>query len=332
MTAPKKCEHCGANLDAGETCTCQNDTAVTAETTAVTGSMEFVMGKSLEALPQTIDFNFEQLKAGLSASLTTYTGLVVTEDSIKSAKEDRAKLNKLREALETKRKEVKKQCMAPYNDFEAKVKELVGLIDKPIAAIDGQLQQFEEIRRNDKYAAVLAVYEETVGVLRGILPFEKVWRDEWYNTGVSMKKIRDAIVSLESKVASDLDVLSTVESEFADAVKVKYLEAFDLNAALTERKRLQDEAEKLRQYNARKEAFEKLEAAAPPKPEEPAEDPPSADCADGTPASAPEAPAAPEAPEGVKVYRLRFECGVTMDQASALSAWLKANNIEYRRI
>ena len=43
--------------------------------------------------------------------------------------------DKLREALETKRKEVKKECMAPYTDFEGKVKELVGLIDKPLSLI-----------------------------------------------------------------------------------------------------------------------------------------------------------------------------------------------------
>ena len=103
-------------------------------------SMEFVMGNSLETLPKTIDFNFEELKGQLAESLALYTGLVVTEDGIKGAKEDRAKLNKLREALENKRKEVKRECMAPYTDFEAKVKELVGLIDQPIAAIDAQLK------------------------------------------------------------------------------------------------------------------------------------------------------------------------------------------------
>ena len=117
-------------------------------------SMEFVMGNSLEALPKTIDFNFEELKTQLASSLELYTGLVVTEDGIKSAKEDRAKLNKLREALETKRKEVKKECMAPYTDFEGKVKELVGLIDKPIAAIDGQLKGYEDKRRSEKREAV----------------------------------------------------------------------------------------------------------------------------------------------------------------------------------
>ena len=132
-------------------------------------SMEFVMGNSLETLPKTIDFNFEELKGQLAESLALYTGLVVTEDGIKGAKEDRAKLNKLREALENKRKEVKRECMAPYTDFEAKVKELVGLIDQPIAAIDAQLKavidrtvaRWLEVKNKDFYYIVTMADEDT---------------------------------------------------------------------------------------------------------------------------------------------------------------------------
>ncbi len=322
MTAPRICDRCGAALDAGETCDCKEGDTM---------SMEFVMGNSLEALPKTIDFNFEELKSQLAESLSLYTGLVVTEDSIKAAKEDRAKLNKLREALDTKRKEVKKECMAPYNDFEAKVKELLGLIDKPVAAIDGQLKEFEEKRRAAKRADILAIYEETVGELRPLLPFDKLWRDEWYNTGVSMKKIREAIISAEDKAASDLEVLSTVESEFAEAVKLKYLEALDLNAALTERARLQERAAKLREY----EEQQRARAANLPEAERAAA---SARGAEQTPdpaASAEQAgtwePGGGEAVEET-VYLLRFECQVTRGQAAELAAWLKARNISYRRI
>lgn len=317
MTAPRICDRCGAALDAGEACDCtkEDDTV----------SMEFVMGNSLEALPKTIDFNFEELKAQLAESLTLYTGLVVTEDGIKGAKEDRAKLNKLREALEAKRKEVKKECMAPYTDFEAKVKELVGLIDKPIAAIDGQLKAFEEQRRCAKRADVEAIYEETIGELRSLLPFERLWRDEWYNTGVSMKKIREAIVAAEDKAASDLEVLSTVESEFAEAVKLKYLETMDLNAALMERSRLQERAARLREYE------EQRARAAANVPEEALAEA----CAQGaeqaeTPAQ--NGDAANTAGTEEQVYLLRFECQVTRAQAAELAAWLKARNISYRRI
>ena len=225
-------------------------------------SMEFVMGNSLETLPKTIDFNFEELKGQLAESLALYTGLVVTEDGIKGAKEDRAKLNKLREALENKRKEVKRECMAPYTDFEAKVKELVGLIDQPIAAIDAQLKEYEEKRRADKRAAILEIYEETVGELRALLPFEKLWQDTWYNTSVTMKKVREAIVAAEDKAASDLEVLATVESEFAEAVKIKYLEHLDLNEALMERSRLQERAKRLREYEAAAEEKRRQVVAA----------------------------------------------------------------------
>lgn len=142
--------------------------------------------------------------------------------------------------------------MTPYTDFEAKVKELVGLIDQPIAAIDAQLKEYEEKRRADKRAAILEIYEETVGELRALLPFEKLWQDTWYNTSVTMKKVREAIVAAEDKAASDLEVLATVESEFAEAVKIKYLEHLDLNEALMERSRLQERAKRLREYEAQR--------------------------------------------------------------------------------
>ena len=225
-------------------------------------TLEFVMQTDLStALPAVLEFNYDTLKSALADRMDLYRGLVVTEDGIKAAKQDRADLNKLREAIDAKRKEVKKACLAPYNNFEARVKELTALVDAPIAAIDKQLQQYEEQRRATKRADVQAIYEETVGELRSLLPFDKLWRDEWYNTSWSMKKIREAIVAAEGKAASDLEVLSTVESEFIEAVKLKYLEALDLNAALAERARLQERAAKLRQYEEQQRQAQENTAA-----------------------------------------------------------------------
>lgn len=286
-------------------------------------NMEFVMRTDLETLPKTIDFNFDQLKEQLKASLEMYTGMVVTEDGIKGAKEDRARLNKLRDALESKRKEVKKECMAPYNDFEAKVKELVQLVDQPIGAIDVQLREFEERRRAEKRSAVLAVYEEAVGELRELLPFDRVWQDGWYNKYATMKKIREEIDAAVKKAASDLEVLSTVESEFAEAVKLKYLERLDLNEALAERARLQERARKLREY----EEQQKRAAEAREEPVQPADQEATQEPA-GPEKTTQEAAEAREE----KVYLLRFECQLTWNQAAELAAWFKSKNINYRRI
>lgn len=286
-------------------------------------TLEFVMQTDLStALPAVLEFNFEDLKKALAERMELYRGLVVTEDGIKAAKQDRADLNKLREAIEAKRKEVKKACMAPYTEFEGRVKELVQLVDAPIAAIDGQLKEYEEKRRAEKRAEIAAIYEETVGELKGILPFERLWRDEWYNTAWSMKKIREAIVAAEGKTASDLEVLSTVESEFAEAVRLKYLEALDLNAALAERARLQERAAKLREYEEQRRRAAEAEAASAPEAER----------AEAAAKYAGQAEAAPATGAEETVYLLRFECQLTRSQAMELSAWLKDRNISYRRI
>ena len=286
-------------------------------------TLEFVMQTDLAtALPAVLEFNFEDLKKALAERMELYRGLVVTEDGIKAAKQDRADLNKLREAVEAKRKEVKKACMAPYTEFEGRVRELVQLVDAPIAAIDGQLKEYEEKRRADKRAEIAAIYEETVGELKGILPFERLWRDEWYNTAWSMKKIREAIVAAEGKTASDLEVLSTVESEFAEAVRLKYLEALDLNAALAERARLQERAAKLREYEEQRRRAAEAEAASVPEAER----------AEAAAKYAGQAEAAPATGAEETVYLLRFECQLTRSQAMELSAWLKDRNISYRRI
>ena len=296
-------------------------------------TLEFVMQTDLAtALPAVLEFNFEDLKKALAERMELYRGLVVTEDGIKAAKQDRADLNKLREAIEAKRKEVKKACMAPYTEFEGRVKKLVQLVDAPIAAIDGQLKEYEEKRRADKRAEIAAIYEETVGELKGILPFERLWRDEWYNTAWSMKKIREAIVAAEGKTASDLEVLSTVESEFAEAVRLKYLEALDLNAALAERARLQERAAKLREYEEQRRRAAEAEAASVPEAEQAEAAAKDAGQAEAAAKDAGQAEAAPATGAEETVYLLRFECQLTRSQAAELSAFLKARNISYRRI
>ena len=80
-----------------------------------------------------IEFNFDQLKEEISVQLKRYTNMVVTEETIKLAKEDKAELNKLMKALDTRRKEVKKECMEPYEAFASKVKELTDLIADSMA-------------------------------------------------------------------------------------------------------------------------------------------------------------------------------------------------------
>jgi len=56
--------------------------------------MELKMDKY--QLPEKISFNFEELKAELTAKVQMYETLVYTDDQIVEAKKDRANLNRLK--------------------------------------------------------------------------------------------------------------------------------------------------------------------------------------------------------------------------------------------
>lgn len=52
-----------------------------------------------KALPQSIAFNFEEVKTWLTENLASYKSMVVTEDEIGAAKADKAKISKLSKTI-----------------------------------------------------------------------------------------------------------------------------------------------------------------------------------------------------------------------------------------
>ena len=94
--------------------------------------------------------NFEELKNELTERTEKYKNLVYTDEQISLAKADRASLRKLVDALDSRRKEYKKHCLKPYEDFEKAVKTLTGIINEPIGLIDKQVKAFESLKKEEK--------------------------------------------------------------------------------------------------------------------------------------------------------------------------------------
>jgi len=170
-------------------------------------------------IPELIKFNNEELIKELTEKLGHYNSLTYTDTEIKTAKTDRATLNKFKVAIETRRKEIKSQCMVPYNDFEAKVKQITHLIEQPILAIDTQVKTYEQKVKTEKRAEIIAFYNETVGELAELVPIEKVWVEKWLNVAENMKNVKEDIDLVLTKVRNDLEVIGGLESEFELQVK-----------------------------------------------------------------------------------------------------------------
>lgn len=289
--------------------------------------LEMRMTTDLAAtLPQEIGFNFEELKGELTQRLEHYNNLVVTEDAIKEAKDDRANLRKLKEAIETRRKEVKKQCEQPYRAFEAQVKELTSLIDKPVAAIDGQIRAFEEQQKKDKYNEVAAAYAEIVPEnLRDIIPLDRILDQRWLNKTTSMKSIRETLDNKAKRVNVDMALIDGVNPKYMAAVRTMYINTLDITAAMNHQDELMEAEARFRaQEEARQQRMAQAAARLGQIPAA-EEKPPVA-------AQEPVREPAPQPSVSEKLYPLTLAFQLTKAQAAALKQFLTDNNINYQKI
>lgn len=280
------------------------------------------------ALPAEIGFNFDELKTELAERLEHYNNLVVTEDGIKEAKDDRAKLNKLRAAIDTRRKDIKKEYLKPYSEFESKIKELTVLIDEPIKAIDMQLETYEERRKEAKMEKIQEAYEDIIPEeFKGILPLPKIFDDSWLNKTAAMKKVKEDLQAIAKRTTTDMRVIDGVEEEHRTAVKARYIATLDIEAAMEELDRLKEAQEAFRAREEAKKRAEEERIAREAKRAAEAKTEPQAQHLKIETKENVEIPIEQE-----RRYVLRLEFNVTRDQAIALRNFIDQNNIEYTKI
>lgn len=149
---------------------------------------------------QKIDFNYEELKQSIKASLEKYDNLLYTDDQMKAAKTDRANLNNFIKALDAKRKEVKEKCLAPYAEFEAKIKELQALVEEPVLRIDNQIKTYENGKKAEKKTKLLCYYKENAGEIADLVDFEQIFEERWLNSSASLscvcKEVDAAVIKI----------------------------------------------------------------------------------------------------------------------------------------
>lgn len=208
--------------------------------------MELII-KEME-LPAAIEFNFEELKQELAEVLSFYDGLVYTPDQLKEAKSDRAKLNKLKKALNDERIRREREYMKPFNDFKAKVSEIIAMIDQPVAVIDEQVKAFEQAQKEQKRREIekaffYAKVDEEFGLdnLDAIdfLTLEQIFDTKWLNSSVSIESIAEEIKSKIRRILIDLQTLSGLP-EFGFEARQVYVRTLDLTQAIAEGKQIAD--------------------------------------------------------------------------------------------
>lgn len=219
-----------------------------------------------------IQFNHEELKKVIEEKIVAYNNAVYTEDDIKNAKEDRANLNKLKTAIDDKRKEIKKEVMKPYDEFEVKAKEIMAIIEQPILKIDNTVKEFEVKLKEEKRIKIIEIYNETFEeVNKNMVSLEKIFDDKWLNASVTIKSITEDIAEINNNINVAVNTLKLLNSEYENTMLATYYRTLDLSKAISEGNLLAEQEKKMKENNIIKEkvvepvipGIEKLEEVIP---------------------------------------------------------------------
>ena len=90
----------------------------------------------VQQTPGTVTWNYEDLKKAITNALEVYKTTEYDDSNIGQAKKDRAMLNNLSKSVNARKIEIKKKCLEPYELIETQAKELMAIIQEPIAVID----------------------------------------------------------------------------------------------------------------------------------------------------------------------------------------------------
>ena len=274
-----------------------------------------------------IKWNNEELKAAIAEKMEEYKGLVFTEETISEEKKDRANLNKLRGAIDDERKRVKKLCMEPCNRFEKEVKEVLALVDEQISAIDVQIKEVEQIRKEEKRKAVQELFE-SIGFQK-FVTLEMIWDEKWLNASVALSKVENQMKETMYRIGEEVGTISRLPEFSFEAMEV-YKKTLDLTQAIKKGQELADIQKRKEEALARQKAEEERRKAEEADTGKESENPEEAADTHDAPKKAEENDYTRVVSE--PVMRIDFRVWGTKEQILALRDYMKQNNLKFGKV
>lgn len=192
--------------------------------------MELVISK---IVPAQIESNINQLEQFMLEVKEKYTGLVYTEDTIKTAKEQRAVLNKLEKGIAEVRKKAEKDSKIEIEEFIGKLKEAEKEIKLLSGDIDVQVKSFEEKERKNKYIEINELIDSKFinhEDLKDFLNLSIKWTNKTYSKTMIDEELEVQFKELSKKKEFITDKLKEVNETLVTTLlfqEFKYLIGFD---------------------------------------------------------------------------------------------------------
>lgn len=275
--------------------------------------IEFVVEDFTKNLPEIIS-NCKNLQAWAQERTELDRSLVLqTEEDFEQARTRCATLNKIKEQVDAKRKEVKKLYTQPYDVFEAEIKKVINTLQtardnlwNQITVAENEIKQKKENEYKEYWAS------------KGITErkWEQIADKRWLNKGMSADNVKKSIDEIADSIKSDVETIKSLGSPFEVELLAYYERGYALGDVVKHNTDLQ----------ARQKALEAAKVAAQ-----------SSNRPEPSGATAPEKPVPSEAEtdnwqieDAVKV--VDFRIWATAEQLKKLRAFLVSCQIKYGRV
>lgn len=308
----------------------------------MSGMVEFRITSDLQEIrKQAITTNYPEVKAWVDGVAEQYRSIVVTEDGVQAAKQDRANLRKLQANIDQVRKECRAAALAVSAETEANCKELVATLETAVQNLDTQAKAFETQRKEEKEAR-LKTYFERENELHNTdtyLTWEGVLDPKWLNATASEDAAKKAIDAIITNTVNGIAAIVSLQSPFEVELLDHYRETQDVtavlqkNARLLEMKKAQEEREKASREaaEAKRLAAEAAQNVAAEEPAAPESDTGAADAADTAEPQTVSFATEVDEPQEV-LYTVDFRAHGTAAQLNGLKAYMKEHGIRFGRV
>lgn len=210
----------------------------------------------------TLESNAEAIQAFVNDKLKEYTPSNYVGKT-EEAKADRAVLNAAEKTLNSKRLELERQYMEPFNKFKGIISDTCRAIKQASAELDAIVKGEEEREKTEKFEEIQKYWDSTGFSLFDI---SKVFNPKWTNKTTKLKDVKAEIDDLQKKTFNDLKVIDNFPAEDVPLLKTVYLDTLDIAAAMEKADQLKANRDRLarekveREQQAQRKAQEEQQA------------------------------------------------------------------------
>lgn len=184
--------------------------------------MDFDVSVNVSTVPTLEVKGFEDLEKQVGELVEEMKNVEVNEENIKGSKKLIAEVRKKYDTLDSERKRVKSELLAPYQVLENQLKDLKKVLDEGDESIRTQIKELELKAKEERKKELKLVFEEYYDYYE--LPFgvefDSVLESNLLNKSVSGKRAKEGIIAKMEKLANSVNFIELMVTDVVERAQV----------------------------------------------------------------------------------------------------------------